>query len=51
MTGRPNRITAKLKGLNKTLLSFYRICHRLALACADASVDVSFIKDVKATLS
>ena len=44
------RVTAKLKGLNKTLLSFHCICHRLALPCANASDDVSFIKDVEATL-
>ena len=45
------RVTAKLKGLNKTLLSFHCICHRLALPCANASDDVSFIKDVEATLN
>ena len=50
MTGRSNGVAAKLKGLNKTILSFHCICHRLALACADASDDVSFIKDVEATL-
>ena len=45
------RVTAKLKGLNKTLLSFHCICHRLALPCANASDDVSFINDVEATLN
>ena len=50
MTGRSNGVAANLKGLNKTLLSFHCICHRLALACADANDDVSFIKDVEATL-
>ena len=50
MTGRSYGVAAKLKGLNKTFSSFHCICHRVVLACADASDDVSFIKDVEATL-
>ena len=51
MTGSSNGVTPKLKGLNKILLSCHCICQRLELACADASDDVSLIKDVEANLN
>ena len=35
MTGRSDGVAAKLKGLNKTLLSFHCIYHRVVLACAE----------------
>ena len=51
MTGRFDGVLQNsVKRLNKTLSSFHCICHRVVLACADASDDVSFIKDVEATL-
>ena len=35
MTGEHNGVAVRLKRVNKLLLNFHCICHRLVLACAD----------------
>ena len=48
MTGKKSGVAQRLKvGLNKSILSFHCICHRLALACTDANVEVKYIADME----
>lgn len=52
MTGRKEGVAARLKSLEpcKTMLSVHCICHRLALACSDTGVELSFVKDFEITM-
>ena len=43
MTGEHNGVAARLKRVNKVLLNFHCICHRLALACADTGDSIKYI--------
>ena len=51
MVGKNNGVAARLRRLNKLLLNFHCICHKLALACVDTEKDVAYIKEVAYTLS
>ena len=46
MVGRKNGVAARLKRIIPTLLSVHCICHRLALACADATDELETIDNV-----
>lgn len=50
MTGAKAGVAARLKILNKTLISIHCICHRLALACSDTGDEFNFIKKVEEAL-
>ena len=47
MTGQRNGVAAKLKELNKSLISVHCICHKLSLACCDTNNEISYIKEVE----
>ena len=47
MTGKGNGVAFNMRQECKLLLNVHCICHRLALACADANDHISFIKVVK----
>ena len=47
MTGEHNGVVARLKRVNKVLLNFHCICHRLALACADTGDSIKYIVEVE----
>lgn len=44
-------MTTRLKHVNKVLLNFHCICHRLALACADAGDSIKYIVEVESLLN
>ena len=50
MTGEHNGVVARLKRVNKVLLNFHCICHRLALACADTGDSIKYIVEVERLL-
>ena len=50
MTGEHNGVAARLKSVNKVLLNFHCICHRLALACADTGDSIKYIVEVESLL-
>ena len=50
MTGEHNGVAARLKRVNKVLLNFHCICHRLALACADTGDSFKYIVEVDSLL-
>ena len=50
MTGEHNGVAARLKRVNKVLLNFHCICHRLALACADTGDSIKYIVEVESLL-
>ena len=43
-------LAARLKRVNKVLLNFHCICHRLALACADTGDSIKYIVEVESLL-
>ena len=47
MTGKRNGVAAKLKELNKSLVSVHCICHKLSLACCDTNDEIVYIKEVE----
>ena len=47
MTGEHNGVAARLKRVNKVLLNFHCICHRLAHACADTGDSIKYILEVE----
>ena len=47
MAGKRNGVAAKLKELNKSLVSVHCICHKLSLACCDTSDEIVYIKEVE----
>ena len=51
MTGKTNGVAARLKHLNKFIVNFHCICHKLALACGDSGDQINYIKDVETTLT
>jgi len=51
MMGKTNGVAARLKGLNKFIVNFHCICHKLALACGDSGDQINYIKDVETTLT
>ncbi|XP_006818180.1 zinc finger protein 862-like, partial [Saccoglossus kowalevskii] len=51
MTGKQNGVAARLRRLNKLILSFHCICHKLALACVDTEKEIGYIKEVATTLT
>lgn len=50
MTGKRNGVAVKMRQECKLLLNVHCICHRLALACADANDHISYIKVVEKIL-
>ena len=52
MTGVNTGVAARLRENEelKNLLNIHCICHRLALACADSSAQLTFLKDFETTL-
>lgn len=50
MTGVRNGVAARLRRINKVLLNFHCICHKLALACADTGDNVKYIMEVEGIL-
>ena len=50
MVGKNNGVAAKLKTVNKKLVSIHCICHRLALACNDSNEQTSYINTVELVL-
>ena len=50
MTGVNNGVAARLRRINKVMLNFHCICHRLALACADTGNSVKYISEVEGLL-
>ena len=50
MTGEHNGVAARLRRINKVMLNFHCICHRLALACADTGNSVKYISEVEGIL-
>ena len=47
MTGHRNGLAAKLKEVNKNMISFHCICHKLALACTDTLKELDYISRVQ----
>ena len=47
MTGKRNGVVAKLKELNKSLVSVHCICHKSSLACCDTNDEIVYIKEVE----
>ena len=47
MIGRHNGMAANIKRDVPDLINIHCVCHRLALACADASKELSYIKKVE----
>ena len=50
MTGEHNGVAARLKHVNKVLLNFHCICHRLAHACADTGDSIKYIVEGESLL-
>lgn len=50
MTGKTNGVAAKLRSEVKPLINIHCICHRLALACADACDSVTYLTQVEKIL-
>ena len=50
MTGKTNGVAAKLRSEIKPLINVHCICHRLALACADACDSVTYLQQVEKIL-
>lgn len=50
MTGKRNGLAAKLRSLNKKMISFHCVCHRLALSCVDANDEANYISVVETIL-
>ena len=51
MMGKTNVVAARLKRLNKFIVNFHCICHKLVLACGDSGDQINYIKDVETTLT
>ena len=47
MVGKRNGMAAKLKELNRSLVSVHCICHKLSLACCDTNDEIGYIKEVE----
>ncbi|KAK3703202.1 hypothetical protein QZH41_004969 [Actinostola sp. cb2023] len=47
MTGKHNGVAARLRRINKVMLNFHCICHKLALACADTGDSIKYVKEVE----
>ena len=47
MTGHRNGLAAKLKEVNKNMISFHCICHKLALECTDTLKELDYISLVQ----
>ena len=47
MVGKRNGVAAKLKELNRSLVSVHCICHKLSLACCDTNEEIGYIKEVE----
>ena len=47
MTGHRNGLAVKLKEVNKNMISFHCICHKLALACTDTLKELDYISLVQ----
>ena len=47
VTGKRNGVAAKLKELNKSLVSVHCICHKSSLACCDTNDEIVYIKEVE----
>jgi len=50
MTGKTNGVAAKLRSEIKPLIDVHCICHRRALACADACDSVTYLQQVEKIL-
>ena len=51
MLGRNNGVAAKLKAVAASVIAVHCVCHRLALACADSSQELSYIEKVTTYLT
>lgn len=47
MVGKRNGVAAKLKELNRSVVSVHCICHKLSLACCDTNEEIGYIKEVE----
>lgn len=47
MTGHRNGLAVKLKEVNKNMISFHCICHKLASACTDTLKELDYISLVQ----
>ena len=47
MAEKRNGVAAKLKELNRSLVSIQSICHKLSLACCDTNQEIGYIKEVE----
>lgn len=50
MTGKRNRVAAKLKELNISVASVQCICHKLSLACCGTNKETEYIKEMETWL-
>ena len=50
ITGEHNGVAARVNRVNKVILNFHCICHRLALACADTGDSINYIVEVESLL-
>ena len=46
MLGHLNGVTSRLLARNLLLIAIHCVCHREALACKDAAMDIAYLKDV-----
>ena len=47
MTGKRSGVATRLKALNRHVITFHCLCHKLALACTDTNSEVHYIKNVE----
>lgn len=47
MTGRNSGVAARLKDLNRHLVSIHCICHKLSLACCDTNEGLAYVQEVE----
>ena len=47
MTGKNNGVAARLKDLNRHIVSIHCICHKLSLACCDTNEGLAYVQEVE----
>ena len=47
MTGKNSGVAARLKDLNRHLVSIHCICHKLSLACYDTNEGLAYVQEVE----
>ena len=47
MTGKNNGVAARMKDLNRHIVSIHCICHKLSLACCDTNEGLAYVQEVE----